>query len=40
MQVLRELQKGYELKGRTLRACAVVVAKAPEDAGAKTEEGQ
>ncbi|MCD4825439.1 MAG: nucleotide exchange factor GrpE [Phycisphaerae bacterium] len=29
MTVLRELQKGYELKGRTLRPSAVVVSKAP-----------
>jgi hypothetical protein len=30
--VLRELQKGYRLKGRTIRPAAVVVAKAPEPA--------
>jgi len=29
--VVRELQKGYELKGRTLRAARVVVAQAPDD---------
>jgi molecular chaperone GrpE len=28
--VLRELQKGYRLKGRTIRPAAVVVARAPE----------
>ncbi len=38
MQVLRELQKGYELKGRVLRACAVVVAKAPQAPESETEE--
>jgi molecular chaperone GrpE len=32
MTVLRELQKGYELKGRTWRPSAVVVARAPEEA--------
>ena len=33
MTVLRELQRGYELNGRTLRPSAVVVSKAPgEDA--------
>ena len=37
--VIRELQKGYELKGRTLRAARVVVAKAPDaDAEAPAEE--
>ncbi len=37
--VVRELQKGYELKGRTLRAARVVVAKAPDaDAKAPAEE--
>jgi len=30
MTVIREMQKGYELKGRTIRPSAVVVAKAPE----------
>jgi molecular chaperone GrpE len=29
MTVLRQLQRGYELKGRTIRPAAVVVAKAP-----------
>ena len=38
MQILRELQKGYELKGRVLRACAVVVAKAPQAPESETEE--
>lgn len=31
MTVLRVLQRGYELKGRTLRPAAVVVAQAPAD---------
>jgi len=31
MTVLRELQKGYTLKGRTIRPSAVVVSKAPDD---------
>ena len=30
MTVLQELQRGYELKGRTLRPASVIVAKAPE----------
>lgn len=30
MTILRELQKGYTLKGRTLRPSAVVVAQAPQ----------
>ena len=38
MQILRELQKGYELKGRILRPCAVVVAKAPQGPESETEE--
>lgn len=28
--VLKELQKGYELKGRTIRPCAVIVSTGPE----------
>ncbi len=31
MTVLQELQRGYELKGRTLRPASVIVAKAKED---------
>jgi molecular chaperone GrpE len=38
MTVLRELQTGYELKGRTLRPSAVVVSKAPEDVPAAQQE--
>jgi molecular chaperone GrpE len=36
MTVLRVLQRGYELKGRTLRPAAVVVAQAPSDEATET----
>ncbi len=38
--VLRELQKGYRLKGRTLRPSAVVVSKAPESAEAAQNDAE
>ncbi|MFP4106375.1 MAG: nucleotide exchange factor GrpE [Phycisphaerae bacterium] len=31
MTVLQEVQKGYQLKGRTIRPASVIVAKAPEE---------
>ena len=40
MTVIRELQKGYELKGRTLRPSAVVVATAPQAAQEPSDQGK
>ena len=38
--VLRELQKGYRLKGRTLRPSAVTVSKAPEEDESQEQQDQ
>jgi len=38
--VIRELQKGYRLKGRTIRPSSVVVSRAPEPPAPEAEEEQ
>jgi molecular chaperone GrpE len=38
--VLRELQKGYRLRGRTLRPASVIVAKAPAPSAPPVQQGQ
>jgi molecular chaperone GrpE len=40
MTVLREVRRGYQFKGRTIRPSGVVVAKAPEEAPAEAEQGE
>ena len=40
MTVLREVQRGYQFKGRTIRPSGVIVAKAPAEAAGETDEGE